>query len=53
MSSGDIFLTERQMRNSDRYCAAGWRYERVDGANHWLQLTAPEKTNALLLANLR
>jgi pimeloyl-ACP methyl ester carboxylesterase len=52
-SSGDNFLTERQMENSWRYCNAGWRYERVDGANHWLQLTAPERLNALLVNNLR
>jgi pimeloyl-ACP methyl ester carboxylesterase len=52
-SSGDIFLTERQMRNSGGYCSAGWRYERLDGANHWLQLTAAERLNALLVNNLR
>jgi pimeloyl-ACP methyl ester carboxylesterase len=26
-----------------------FRYVRIDGANHWLQLTAPEKLNLLLL----
>jgi pimeloyl-ACP methyl ester carboxylesterase len=48
-SDGDIFLTEDQMRGSERYCDAGFRYFRIDGANHWLQLTAPEKVNPLLL----
>jgi len=48
-SDGDIFLTEDQMRASERYCDAGFRYVRIDGANHWLQLTAPEKLNPLLL----
>ena len=48
-SDGDIFLTEDQMRVSERYCDAGFRYFRIDGANHWLQLTAPEKLNPLLL----
>jgi len=48
-SDGDIFLTEDQMRGSERYCDAGFRYFRIDGANHWLQLTAPEKLNPLLL----
>ena len=52
-SDGDIFLTEAHMRNSGRYCDAGWQYLRVDGANHWLQLTAPDKVNALLLQHLR
>jgi pimeloyl-ACP methyl ester carboxylesterase len=48
-SDGDIFLTEHQMRASERYCDAGFRYVQIDGANHWLQLTAPEKLNPLLL----
>jgi pimeloyl-ACP methyl ester carboxylesterase len=52
-SDGDVFLTERQMRTSERYCDAGFRYVRIDGANHWLQLTAPEKLNPLLLQLLR
>jgi pimeloyl-ACP methyl ester carboxylesterase len=51
-SDGDVFLTEAQMRNSERYCEGGWQYLRVDGANHWLQLTAPERLNALLLQHL-
>jgi pimeloyl-ACP methyl ester carboxylesterase len=52
-SDGDIFLTEDQMRTSKRYCDAGFRYFRIDGANHWPQLTAPEKLNPLLLQLLR
>jgi pimeloyl-ACP methyl ester carboxylesterase len=52
-SDGDIFLTEDQMRASQRYCDAGFRYVRIDGANHWPQLTAPEKLNPLLLQLLR
>src|SRR5437773_2725884 len=52
-SDGDVFLTEDQMRASERYCDAGFRYVRIDGANHWLQLTAPEKLNPLLLQLLR
>jgi pimeloyl-ACP methyl ester carboxylesterase len=51
-SDGDIFLTEAQMRNSERYCDTGWKYVRVEGANHWLQLDAPERVNALLLEHL-
>jgi pimeloyl-ACP methyl ester carboxylesterase len=51
-SDGDRFLVEGQMTNSARYCTAGFRYQRVDGANHWLQLDAPEKVNPLLLASL-
>jgi pimeloyl-ACP methyl ester carboxylesterase len=52
-SDGDSFLTEDQMRDSERYCDAGFRFFRIDGANHWLQLTAPEKLNSLLLQVLR
>jgi pimeloyl-ACP methyl ester carboxylesterase len=26
-----------------------WRYERIEGASHWLQLDEPERTNELLL----
>lgn len=52
-SSGDRFLTEQQMRQSSRYCDGDWHYERVDDANHWLQLTAPARVNALLVQHLR
>jgi pimeloyl-ACP methyl ester carboxylesterase len=37
------------MTRSERNVAGGWRYERVDGAGHWLQLEAPDAVNALLL----
>jgi len=48
-SSLDPALGETQMRDSSRYVAETFRYERVDGADHWLQLTAPDRVNALLL----
>lgn len=51
-SSGDRFLTERQMTNSARHVQGDWRYERIEGASHWLQLDAPERLNPLLLAYL-
>jgi pimeloyl-ACP methyl ester carboxylesterase len=52
-SSGDNFLCEQQMRATEKYVRGSWRYEQVDGANHWLQLDAPERVNALLLDFLR
>lgn len=52
-SSGDRYLTEGQMRDTARYVDGPFRYERIDGANHWLQLHAPEKFNPLLLDCLR
>jgi pimeloyl-ACP methyl ester carboxylesterase len=51
-SSGDRFLTERQMQYSASYCDAGWQYVRLDGPNHWPQLSAPARLNALLLQHL-
>jgi pimeloyl-ACP methyl ester carboxylesterase len=37
------------MRDSAEYVRGGFRYERIEGADHWLQLTGAEKLNALLL----
>jgi pimeloyl-ACP methyl ester carboxylesterase len=51
-SSADPALTEAQMRGSANYVAAPFRYERIDGAGHWLQLEAPAQVNALLLGFL-
>jgi pimeloyl-ACP methyl ester carboxylesterase len=48
-STGDFALLEEGMTGSARYVTGPWRYERIDGAGHWLQLDAPERLNALLL----
>ncbi len=48
-SSGDNFLTEDGMIRSAEHVTGGWRYERVEGAGHWLQLDAPQRVNELLL----
>jgi pimeloyl-ACP methyl ester carboxylesterase len=48
-SSGDIALTETQMTDSAQSVAGPWRYERLDGPGHWMQLEAPEAVNDLLL----
>lgn len=48
-STGDPALTESQMTGSARYAPAGWRYERMEGVGHWLQIERPEATNRLLL----
>jgi pimeloyl-ACP methyl ester carboxylesterase len=45
----DIALTERQMTGSAAYVEGPWRYERLDGAGHWMQLDATNDLNALLL----
>jgi pimeloyl-ACP methyl ester carboxylesterase len=48
-STGDFALTEIQMTDSAQNVAGPWRYERLDGPGHWIQLEAPEQVNALLL----
>ena len=48
-SSGDFALTEAQMTGSAKYCTNGFRYERIDGPGHWMQIETPDKVNALLL----
>jgi pimeloyl-ACP methyl ester carboxylesterase len=48
-STGDFALTEEQMTGSSVHVAGPWRYERVEGPGHWLQLEAPGDINRLLL----
>jgi len=48
-SSGDFALTEAQMTGSAQCCANGFRYERIEGPGHWMQLEAPDQVNALLV----
>jgi pimeloyl-ACP methyl ester carboxylesterase len=48
-SSGDIALTETQMTDSAENVTGPWRYERIDGPGHWMQLEAPDTINQLLL----
>jgi len=48
-STGDLALTEAQMTDSATNVAGVWRYERLDGPGHWMQLEAPDQVNALLL----
>lgn len=52
-SSGDIALLEPQMEGCGRFCAGPFRYERLDGVGHWMQLEAPDQLNALLIDFLR
>jgi len=53
-STGDMALTEQSMTGSEAFVADGrWRYERVEGAGHWMQLDAPDRVNELLLDFLK
>jgi pimeloyl-ACP methyl ester carboxylesterase len=48
-SSGDPFLLETQMVSSGDHVDGPWRYERLDGPGHWMQLEVPDAVNALLI----
>ena len=48
-STGDNYLLEEGMLRSAEHVTGPWRYERVEGASHWLQLDRPERVNGLLL----
>lgn len=48
-SDRDHYLGEARMLASEQVCHAGWRYERIDGASHWMQLDQPQRINQLLL----
>jgi len=48
-SSGDPALTEAQMKGSSAFVEADWRYHRLDGPGHWMQVEAPGEVNRLLL----
>jgi pimeloyl-ACP methyl ester carboxylesterase len=51
-STGDIALLEQQMIDSAAQVAGPWRYERIDGAGHWMQLDAADVVNDLLIGFL-
>ncbi len=48
-SSGDFALTEKQMTGSAAHVAGQWRYERIEGPGHWMQLEAPDAIKRLLV----
>ena len=48
-SSGDFALVESGMTGSTRFVMGPFRYERIDGAGHWMQLDKPDEVSALLL----
>lgn len=37
------------MTDSAQHVSGPWRYERIEGAGHWIPLDAPERLNELLL----
>jgi pimeloyl-ACP methyl ester carboxylesterase len=45
----DAYLTNAPVLQSATFVTGPWRYERIDGAGHWMQVDAPERVNELLL----
>ena len=37
------------MTFSERYVTGPWRYERLDGTDHWVPVHAPERLSKLLM----
>jgi pimeloyl-ACP methyl ester carboxylesterase len=48
-STDDPALTEAQMTASARYVSGPWRYERLEGVDHWVPVHAAERLDALLV----
>jgi pimeloyl-ACP methyl ester carboxylesterase len=48
-SDGDVYLVEDFMERSGEFVDGEWRYERIEGASHWMQRDQPDRINALLL----
>jgi pimeloyl-ACP methyl ester carboxylesterase len=48
-SGGDMALTEAQMVRSKEYVSGPWRYERIEGAGHWIPIEAADRLNPILL----
>jgi pimeloyl-ACP methyl ester carboxylesterase len=48
-SNGDNYLVEDGMLRSADHVTGPWRYERIEGASHWVMLDAPQQVNELLL----
>lgn len=51
--TGDLYLTEERMVRSAEYVSGPCRYERFEGAGHWIPLEEPARLNILLLEFLQ
>lgn len=49
MSGGDEYLWEEQMKKSEDFMEAEWRYEYLEEGSHWIMLDNPDGVNRLLL----
>jgi pimeloyl-ACP methyl ester carboxylesterase len=52
-SDGDVYLTEESVKDAARHVKAPFRYEKIWGASHWMQLDRPDEVNAFLLDFLK
>ena len=52
-STGDAYLGEEQMTGSERFVAGPWRYERLEGVDHWVPVHAAARLSELLVDFLR
>ncbi len=52
-SDGEAYLTEAQMTGSEDYVDAPWRYERINGASHWIPYDAPDALNRSMISHWR
>ena len=48
-STEDFALGEDQMLASEKFVGGSWRYERIEGAGHWIPLEAADRLNPILL----
>ncbi|WP_188093547.1 alpha/beta fold hydrolase [Marinobacter salinexigens] len=51
-SKEDVFLTEKQLTDSEKWTTGDWTYKKTDGA-HWIPITEPEWLNAQLLGHFQ
>ena len=47
--SDEELMWERQISDSEDFMDAEWRFEKLEGAGHWLMLDQPERVTAILL----
>ncbi len=50
---GEKYLTEKQMKLSRTYVEAPWRYQRIDGASHWIAADKPHECAEALIRHWR
>jgi pimeloyl-ACP methyl ester carboxylesterase len=48
-SDGDAYLVEKSFHDTPQFVAGRWRYERIEGCDHWIPLGAADRLNSLLL----